>query len=378
MGLKVGASKREITPKRPAWLAGYASRNKPSDGVHDPLFMTAIVFDDENTRLAMVSADLCFIPLSVRDQIAHRIQKEASIEPDHLIMASTHTHSGPVTSGKNLDAEWLKSLGDEIVSAIKEAVSNMVPAKISVGFGKSDVGVNRSERKPDGQIVLGHNEDGFIDKRVGVIGISNESGEPIATIINYGCHGTVLGPANFLISADYMGSAVRHVQDTIGGIVTFFNAAPGNVDPFYRVGTDFDHVEELGKKLSVEVQRILSEKMTEAISTPIYVIPTEIGLPLKTPEESGKSVSVISTSIIRIGDLQFVMFPGEMFGETGLMLRARSSARFPFIISYFCGKSAGYLPIRAAYNEGGYEVNTSRHSSDAEEIYVNMVSRLIS
>jgi len=378
MGLKVGVSKREITPKRPAWLAGYASRNKPSEGIHDPLFMTAVVFDDGNKRLAMVSTDLCFIPLSVKEQITHKIQAEGSIHPDHLIFASTHTHSGPVTSGKNVDAEWLESLGNEILSAINESVSSMVSAKISVGIGKSDVGVNRRERKPDGQITLGHNEDGFIDRQVGVIRICNESGDVIATLINYGCHGTVLGPGNYLISADYMGSAVRRVQDAVGGVVAFFNSAPGNVDPFYRVGTNFNHVEELGEKLANEVQRVLSEKMIEAVPTPIYIIPTEVGLPLKTPGEDTNPVSVISTSIIRIGDLQFITFPGEMFAETGLVLKARSSARFPFIISYFCGKSAGYLPVRSAYQDGGYEVNTSRHSSDAEEIYVNVVSKLIS
>jgi len=378
MGFKAGVSKREITPKRPAWLAGYGSRNKQSEGVHDPLFMTAIVFDDEKTRLAMVSTDLCFIPLSVKEQITRKVQEEASISPDHLIMSSTHTHSGPVTSGKNLDAEWLGSLANEILTGINEAVINRVPAKISVGIGKSDVGVNRRERTPDGQITLGHNEDGFTDKQVGVISICSESGDSIAILINYGCHGTVLGPGNYLISADYMGSAVRRVQDAVGGVVTFFNSAPGNVDPFYRVGTNFDHVEELGEKLAIEVQRILSEKMIEAVSTPIYVISTEVGLPLKNIGEDGNPVSVISTSVVRIGDMQFIMFPGEMFGETGLALKARSSAKFPFTISYFCGKSAGYLPVRSAYQYGGYEVNTSRHSSDAEEIYVNVVSRLIS
>ncbi|HGE71776.1 TPA: hypothetical protein ENX78_13125 [Candidatus Poribacteria bacterium] len=377
MNIKAGASKHEITPKNPAWLAGYASRNKPSEGVHDPLYATAIVFDDGNARLAMVSTDLCFIPLTVKEMIADKIQSELSIAPDHLIMASTHTHSGPVTSGKNVDNEWLEFLAYEISNAINEAVSRMVPAKISVGIGKSDVGVNRRERRPDGQIVLGHNEDGFVDRQVGVIKIANENEEPIAIIINYGCHGTVLGGANYLISADYMGSAVRRVQEKVGGFVTFFNAAPGNVDPFYRVGTNFDHVEELGEKLAIEVLRILNEKMIEANPTPIYVISTEIGLPLKTPAENGNPISVISTSIVRIGDLQFIMFPGEMFSETGLVLKSRSSAKFPFVISYFCGKSAGYLPIRSAYKDGGYEVNTTRHSSDAEEIYVNIVSKLI-
>lgn len=377
MSLKAGVSKYEITPNRPAWLAGYAARNKTSEGIHDPLFLTAIVFDDETTRLAMVSADLCFVPLAVKEKIAPKVQKGASISPENLIIAATHTHSGPVTSGDKADAEWLKSLAETILRAVNEAAANMVSVKLRVGTGTSDVGVNRRERRPDGTIALGHNEDGFVDRQVGVIRIEGEAGEPFATLINYGCHGTVLGGGNYLISADYMGAAVRRVQGEVGGIVTFFNGAPGNVDPFYRVGTNFDHVEELGDKLATEVQRVLCEKMVEIAGTPIYIIPTEIGLPRKTAREDGNPVSVISTSIVRLGDVQFIMFPGEMFAQTSLVLKARSSAKCPFVISYFSGKSAGYLPVRAAYLEGGYEVNSSRHSSDAEEIYVNVVSKLI-
>ena len=79
MSLRVGVSKQEITPERPAWLAGYGSRNKPSEGVHDPLFLTAIVFDDENTRIAMVSTDLCFAPLSAKDNIAPKVHAESLI-----------------------------------------------------------------------------------------------------------------------------------------------------------------------------------------------------------------------------------------------------------------------------------------------------------
>jgi len=379
MGLSVGVSKYEITPERPAWLAGYAARNKPSEGVHDPLFVTAIVFDDGNARLAMVSVDLCFVPLSVKEQIASGVQSEASIPSEHLIMAATHTHSGPVTSGKNVDAEWLGSLGEKILMGINEAASSMIPVKVSVGVGTCDVGVNRRERRPDGSITLGNNPDGAVDRQVGVISVCSESGTPVVTLIDYGCHGTALGQANYLISADYMGAAVRRMQENIEGVVTFFNGAPGNVDPYHHFTVDFDCVDELGEGLAAEVQRVLREKMVEVESTPIYVIPIEVGLPLRTPsEEDGNPISVISTSIVRIGDLQFVAFPGEMFAQTSMVLKARSSAKYPFVIGYFCGKSAGYLPVRWAYQSGGYEIKTTRHSSDAEEIYVNIVSRLIS
>lgn len=40
---KAGFARIEITPKVPAYLAGYAMRNKPSEAVHDPLFLRTVV-----------------------------------------------------------------------------------------------------------------------------------------------------------------------------------------------------------------------------------------------------------------------------------------------------------------------------------------------
>ncbi len=55
---------------------------------------------------------------------------------------------------------------------------------------------------------------------------------------------------------------------------------------------------------------------------------------------------------MRIGPLKWISIPGEAFVETGWALRKSGAT---FVVGYANGW-IGYLPIRRAYDEGGYEV----------------------
>lgn len=104
---KAGFARVEITPKVPAYLAGYAMRNKPSEAVHDPLFLRTVVIDDGDTQIAIVSNDLCLIDNDLINELQKMIS-DVGFSPEHLFIAATHTHSGPVAYGEHVDAEWLE------------------------------------------------------------------------------------------------------------------------------------------------------------------------------------------------------------------------------------------------------------------------------
>lgn len=53
-GLKAAAIRTDITPEHPAILAGYAERTGRSTGIHDPLNASVVVFDDGESRAALV------------------------------------------------------------------------------------------------------------------------------------------------------------------------------------------------------------------------------------------------------------------------------------------------------------------------------------
>ena len=56
--LRVGIAKMDITPDIPVMLYGYAQRKTPSEGVHDPLTLRAVVFEENGKKVVLVSSDL--------------------------------------------------------------------------------------------------------------------------------------------------------------------------------------------------------------------------------------------------------------------------------------------------------------------------------
>ena len=86
-----------ITPDESMWMAGYAARNKPSEGkVHD-LHAKALALEDENgSRLVIVTVDLIGIPRPMRDWLAEHAKESYNLEPEALLLNASHTHSGPV------------------------------------------------------------------------------------------------------------------------------------------------------------------------------------------------------------------------------------------------------------------------------------------
>ena len=73
---------------------------------------------------------------------------------------------------------------------------------------------------------------------------------------------------------------------------------------------------------------------------------------------------------IRLGSVAMVGIPGEPFIEISQEIEARS----PFAMTLFSGYSNGgfsYMPVRSAYPEGGYEVETSPFDPGAAEVVVS-------
>ena len=60
-------------------------------------------------------------------------------------------------------------------------------------------------------------------------------------------------------------------------------------------------------------------------------------------------------SALRFGDVALVTAPGEIFTETGMAVKRRSPLPRTCYVGYTNG-SIGYVPVPAAYDEGGYEV----------------------
>jgi neutral ceramidase len=93
---KVGTAKIIITPKESMWLAGYAARDRPSEGAIHDLWAKAMVLEDNSgNKGVIVTADLIRFHKSLTDEIKKIISSKYGLSESQIILNPSHTHSGP-------------------------------------------------------------------------------------------------------------------------------------------------------------------------------------------------------------------------------------------------------------------------------------------
>ncbi|HMP32257.1 MAG TPA: hypothetical protein PKD85_21800, partial [Saprospiraceae bacterium] len=74
----------------PIWMGGFHN-NRPINGVHDDLWARCLLFDDGNTKLALVAVDAIGVfhdhVIDVRKEI-----KKLIPEIDHVVITASHSH----------------------------------------------------------------------------------------------------------------------------------------------------------------------------------------------------------------------------------------------------------------------------------------------
>src|SRR5687767_6356435 len=230
--------KVNITPKSPKQLLGYAARL--STGIHDSIYHRIIVLDDGATRFYLVSTEVCEFAPSEYDRVASMLNKKLGIKPANFWWTVSHTHSAPEVGVPGLgeafmgdrfehtvDTVYTSFIEQSLISGIEQAIRNLEPAKLGAGWGYSQANINRRAIDVDGKASLGLNPDGPVDRRIGLIRIEKKNGSPLALIVNYAIHGTVLGQESTEISGDVTGIVSEYVEEQTGIPVLFVNGAAG-------------------------------------------------------------------------------------------------------------------------------------------------------
>ena len=264
--LTAGAGRSDITPPVGIAHAGWgAATHQRAEGVDMLFYATALYVTDGDLELAIVDIDTGGITNEDDAAIRAEVAAVANIKPENLRLSATHTHSGPVTRGSWLDEgmELIAPYWDSLPSRVNEAVSTAKwaakPAHVGVGKGSSSINVNRRPALENGTLFTGRNWEGTVDREVGVVAINDTDGNAIATILNYACHPTILGPANKLLSPDYPGSARKVVEQYAGGLCLFLQGAAGNCGPTHGFIGEVAVAEWLGNRLGLEAAKIRLE-----------------------------------------------------------------------------------------------------------------------
>lgn len=239
-----------------------AQTHQVSLGNDMPLLVTALVVENNGTELAIVDVDIGIFTTQQDQDIRRLISYESGILFENIRLSYSHTHSGPVTfgewitEGRDLADEWWNRIPDACAQAVVEAKKSIRLARTGFGRGSCDININRRPARKNGELFTGRNWDGFVDHDVDVVGIDDTEGNPIATIVNYAMHPTIMGHENQWVTPDFPGPMRSVVEHVVGGLCLFLQGASGNQGPVDGFTGDLRVYRKAGAKLGAEAARV--------------------------------------------------------------------------------------------------------------------------
>lgn len=413
---RIGVARADITPpvgtRTHLWGA---SQHEVADGVHRPLTATALalVGDDDVPRV-LLSLDVC----EWADPQDERVVRDAvtarcGIDPADLLLHSTHTHSAAapclrqsgLVGGEHL-AAYLALIAARCAQAAHDALAGARPAVLSWGTGASALAVDR-DQDLDGRAVVGWQPDTPADTTVLVGRVTAVDGAPIAVLVSYACHATVLGWGNRLLSPDYVGALREDVEAAVpGALCLFVQGASGELAPAHQYSADPADADRAGASLALSVratlmlmdppdQRLTFTGVVESgaplgvwrpqptparttvrsdVLTVRLIRRTPPGAPVSEPlpehvraERAARAVLVEQAAgqreqidypvwVWQLGEAVVVAHPGEAYSWLARTLRAALPGRPVLVANLTNGAGAFYLPPAAAYARPSYTV----------------------
>ena len=269
-GLMAGVARAGITPPAGIVQLNWGSQTHVEAAGMDPSGMvaTALVLSDGRQKFAMVDIDT--LNLTGEEVVIQRASTLTGIPPAHIRLAASHTHAGPQLSMVRGPAgtdyaryqavfrRYREALADKIVGAIVEASAALRPVHLYGAHGIGTININRRVRGA-GELpaAVGRNPEGFVDRDLVVVRIDDARGDPYAVLVNYACHGTVMGYENDHISPDWMGAMRRAVEEALPGArCLFFQGAAGDQGPVEGFTGDLSVAHRLGSILGHQAAAI--------------------------------------------------------------------------------------------------------------------------
>jgi len=389
---RAGVSRIDITPQPGHAMGGYAARQGNATGTHDPLYATVLVLEGSNgEKLAWITADLrSFVSTRVGAEIAKRFGIR------HTLISVSHTHSGPLTWEAR--TAWYTRAEDQMIAAAGEAAKTLESVTLSVATASAYLGFNRRKVGQDGTVtMLWRNEAKLpshpVDPLATVLVVHRTAAQPanpLAILVHYACHPTILGPDNLQYSADYPGAMRESLERTFpNSKVAFIQGGAGDINPYRDkepgaagFAAVLEAGEDLAKVVAAAVRRakpLPREANTLRVSSEVTQIQNRWNPP------SGLKIAA-GWSAVLLGNGAFcaLTLPGEPFVEHQLAFREKAEcsssmlAGYTFTASIAEGTWAGYLPTIRAAVEGGYgaNYNTSAAVGTAEYLVDRGVIRL--
>lgn len=393
---QAGVAKTIITPPQLMWMSGYGARTKPAEGKISDLWAKACFLQSPSGQQALlITLDLVGIDRGLSDRILAQLAG-AGLKADQVMLATSHTHSGPVV-GTNLRSMyilddkqqrlvddytvWLEKKVAEVAAAARR---DLRPARLSWAIGTCGVAVNRRNNKEPDVVKLREAGalKGPVDHDVPVLAIRGEDNKLRGVVFGYACHATVLSGYDWC--ADYPGFAMEKLEEDNKDAVAFFWAGcGGDQNPLPRRTVAL--ARKYGHDLADSVSAVLAGKMTTLKGDGLVQVRKNIPLALDhlpTREQLAKDALSDNKYVAararlwldrlakgeklpetypypiqmwRMGDdLYWVALGGEVTVEYALRLKEELSPGKTWVAAY-ANDVMAYIPSLRVLKEGGYE-----------------------
>ena len=436
--LKAGFGRIDITPPLGVSVQGYYEK-RLADGILDPLYATAVAFDDGENRAVVMSVDVIGFHQKLMDRVRSMVAEAIGTVKEAVFICCTHTHLAPgITAGFNdiVNEDYvLNTFIYKLRDAAILAVQDLAPAKLSYTRGEAkDVSFIRRFRMKDGSFRTNpgyQNPDidcpaSLSDDSSSLLIIKRENAPEIG-IVNFQVHADVIGGCK--LSADFP----KFVRDTYETLIPnsrcmYINGAEGDsnhVDVRLapsqccgKTANGYGRSRYMGRKIAMSV--IADYELAEPLNgdkitfgqTSIWAklnkaTPEELEAARKVaaaykekgdeaiepfPGKSQKDTRVIAlrmvglvdypdekelyVTAVSVGDMVFAGFPGEPFTKVGTSVKEAS--KFTLTIPACCANGyEGYYPTENAFTEGGYEANSARYKKGTAEKLIEESIKLV-
>lgn len=357
-------------------LAGYPGRRKMEPG-GETLAARALVLEvgDEKQggqrqegRQILVALETLLLPGSLEEEVLRR----ARLGPSTCLMiAATHTHSGPggiwknelaeVAGGGRYDERERDLIAQAAADAITQAIAALGPARLAWAQAPW----------PEGPARL--RSGGLLDTELTALQVSRPDGAIVAILIDYAMHPTVEPRAREQLSGDWPGRAAALLEEDHAALALILQGASGNASP--------DHVRpaaELGAAVALRARGLLSaaplrERLRLGCQVRLVALPPAqasgaIPWPLRRGASNLLSLFaepfVVQTRL-QVGELELLGVPGEPVGALGLGARAKTG--HPLALVGLADDYVGYVEEPAPTEQGEGEAMRSYHGPGLAE-----------
>ena len=277
--LLAGAAQVDMTPKMGILLTGAPGLKRPAEILIDPLYAKALVLDDGERKICILSLDALAVTGEWGDKIRNGANERFGLDPDAVMVHTKSNHAAPPLGHTSLSLEseyippelsWMRGSDEEYnpvaveraLETIGLALEDMQPVRVGVASGvENRVTFNRRFVMRDGtaQMGLGGHppsdvayREGPIDPELGVVSFTTESLRPVAFLLHHTCNAVHDFPLRN-VTADWPGAWSSRIREMYGDdcVPLVINGCGANIDHGDNLNPDHvDTTDRMGATLA--------------------------------------------------------------------------------------------------------------------------------